>query len=150
MRLALALVATLLLGSLAACGGGPSETAPEPAPAAAPPMPAAPPPAMPAAGAGPLDGHYAGAATGSGRRGCAREQNFDITVANSSVSGTATSDGGASELSGHVGPRGKAVIHLQPQGAGGAAGTLVGTFANGQFTGHLGAPCRARVTASRQ
>jgi hypothetical protein len=141
------LATALLLGGLAACGG-PSETAPPPAPAAAEPMPAAPPP--PAAGT--VDGHYAGNATGTGAHGCAREEGFDITVANNGVSGTVTPQGSGSpsSLSGHVGPNGKAVIHLQPQGAGSPRGTLVGTFANGQFTGRLGSPCRREVTAIRQ
>lgn len=144
------LAAALLLGGLAACSQGPSETAPAAAPAAMPPAPAAPPPAMPPPTAAGPDGHYVGTATGSGAHGCGREQNYDITVANRAVSGTASSDGGSSDLSGHVSPTGKAVIHLQSQAAGGPKGTLIGTFANGQFTGRLGAPCRREVTASRQ
>ena len=150
MRFALA--TALLLGGLAACSQGPSENAPLPAPAAEP-MPAAPPASMPAPTAGTMDGPYVGTATGAGGRGCAREQDFDMTVSNNGVSGTVAAQGGggaASALSGHIGPNGKAVIHLQPQGAAGPRGTLVGTFANGQFTGRLGAPCRREVTASKQ
>lgn len=143
------LVTALLLGGLAACGG-PSENAPPPAIAAAPPPPAAPPPAPPPMVG--FDGHYVGTAAGAGGRGCAAEQSFDITVANNAVSGTATHPGrgGAtvsSDLSGRVNPNGKAVIHMA--GAGGR-GTVIGTFANGQFTGREGGACHRQLTASRQ
>ena len=142
------LVTALLLGGLAACGG-PSENAPPPTIAATPPpAPAAPPPAPPPG----FDGHYVGTAAGTGGRGCAREQNFDINVANNTVSGTVTMQGrggatATSDLSGHVGPNGKAVIRMA--GAGGR-GSVIGKFADGQFTGREGAPCRRQLTASRQ
>lgn len=151
-----ALVTVLLLGGLAACGG-PSENAPPPPAAEATPPPAAPAPppaATPPPGAR-FDGHYAGSATGTGRRGCTGDHTFDITIANNAVSGTVTMPGrgGAtmtSELSGRVGPNGHAVIHIAPQGGAGARGTVIGTFSDGQLTGREGAPCRRQLTASRQ
>jgi len=166
MRFALA--AALLLGDLVACSQGSSENAPPPAAAAAmpeQPMPAMAPsggPAMPMA-MGQIDGHYVGQGMAAGGPGCAREMNFDFTVANGQVTGTATvpagrgqrgrgssSAGAVSDLTGQVDASGKAVLEMAAHGQMRAHGKLTGTFANGQFTGHRGPPCERQVTAARQ
>jgi len=158
MRFALA---TALLLGLAACSQGPSETAPPPAMPAAAPAPGGPPPAM---GAGAFDGHYAGSGSSSAPGPvCARDQNYDFTVAGNQISGTAAvtvrRGGGrsaagvstsTSDVTGTVDPSGKAMLELHPHGPGGARGTATGQFTNGRFTGQGGAPCARQITASRQ
>jgi hypothetical protein len=116
-----------------------------------------------AMGMGQFDGHYVGAGMARGGRGCPREQDYDFTVANGQVSGTAvvpthggqrgrgsSSAGAGSDLTGQVDASGKAVLQIAGGGHGGAGGQLTGTFANGQFTGRHGPPCDREVTAKRQ
>ena len=133
-------LATSLLLGLAACGGGgPPAEAPPPQPAAMTPPPAAAPP-PPMAG---FEGHYVGnAAPGKGRT-CAREENYDFTVADNKITGTLAGPAGhGAPITGKVGPDGHATLML-PHG-----GRVTGMIDNGTFTGHSGRPCLREVTAS--
>jgi hypothetical protein len=144
------IVATALLlgglGGLAACAGPQAAPPPPPVAAQPPPPPPGPPPAPPMAG--PFAGHYEGVAMGRARRGCPREERFDITVNNGQVTGTASTPEGSADLTGNVGPTGRAVVRMAPQGEGAPRGTLVGRFVRGEFRGHTSAPCYRTLRAT--
>ena len=133
------LIASFLLVGLAACGGG-GEEAPPPQPAMAAPPPAAAPPPMPAG----FEGHYVGSAAAGHGRTCAREENYDFTVANNQVTGTVSGPGGRSmQLTGKIDANGHAALQEGPHG-----GRVTGQFSSGTFTGRTGRPCSREVTAS--
>lgn len=154
--------AALLLSGLAACSTPPGNAPPPPAtPVAAQPPPGGPPPAMAAGG---FDGHYVGSGVSAQPSSyCVRDQNYDLTVANNQITGTASvtvrRGGGrsaagvstsTSDLTGTVDPSGQATLELHPRGGVGAQGRVMGQFADGRFTGRGGPPCARQVTAMRQ